>query len=169
MPTRSEIESYASSVAAQHGLDPNLVLQVIQVESSYNQSAIGSSGEVGLMQLMPSTAAGLGVNPYDWKQNIEGGVSYLAGLINRFGSWDMGLAAYNAGPGNVSRGIIPTSTRSYVDKILSFFTTGSTASTAIDIPTFSTTVYGTTANLDLGWLLAIGAGAAIYLITRRRG
>ena len=90
--------------AATHGVRPELVRAVIQVESGFNARARSHKGAMGLMQLMPATAAELGVdNPWDPSENIRGGVTYLAGLIDRFHDERLALAAYNAGPGAVER------------------------------------------------------------------
>ncbi len=110
------------SAAATHGVRPELVRAVIQVESGFNPRARSHKGAMGLMQLMPQTAAGLGVeNPWDPVQNIEGGVAYLGSLIREFGDEVLALAAYNAGPGAVNRygQRVPPyrETREYVQKI----------------------------------------------------
>lgn len=92
------------SASATHGVRPELVRAVIQVESGFNPRARSNKGAMGLMQLMPATAAGLGVdNPWDPVQNIHGGVAYLGSLIREFGDEVLALAAYNAGPGAVNR------------------------------------------------------------------
>ena len=92
------------SASATHGVRPELVRAVIQVESGFNPRARSHVGAMGLMQLMPATAAELGVdNPWDPVQNIHGGVAYLGSLIRQFGDEVLALAAYNAGPGAVNR------------------------------------------------------------------
>jgi hypothetical protein len=114
----ASIQEQIISAAYRWGVDPEVALAVAEQESGLNQGARGSSGEIGIFQLMPGTAAGLGVNPYDVGQNIDGGVRYLGQQYQRFGSWDLALAAYNAGPGRVAAGTIPASTQGYVNAIL---------------------------------------------------
>lgn len=114
----ADVKAQISATASAAGVPPSIALAVAQQESSFNQSARGAAGEIGVFQLMPGTAASLGVNPTDLTQNIQGGVNYLAQMYAQFGDWPTALAAYNAGPGNVSKGIIPASTQSYVSSIL---------------------------------------------------
>jgi soluble lytic murein transglycosylase-like protein len=108
--------------AKTHGLAPELVSAVMRVESCYDRQAVSRSGARGLMQLMPLTAAELGVrDSFDPDQNIEGGVRYLAKMLMRFNNkLEWGLAAYNAGPEAVEayKGIPPyRETVSYVERI----------------------------------------------------
>lgn len=107
--------------AAQHHIDPLLVIALIQQESAWKKDAVSSAGAKGLMQLMPGTAKDLGViNLFDPKQNVKGGVQYLSTMLKTFGEIDLALAAYNAGPANVIkyRGIPPFSeTHDYIKNI----------------------------------------------------
>lgn len=90
------------SAAATHGLDPALVAAVVEIESSFDASAVSPVGAMGLMQIMPATAAEWGLlEPFDAAANVDTGTAYLAWLIDRYGSVELGLAAYNAGPGRV--------------------------------------------------------------------
>jgi soluble lytic murein transglycosylase-like protein len=111
-----------SAMSEAHGVDPLLVRALIQVESNYQARARSRKGAMGLMQLMPSTARVYKVrNPFDPRTNIEAGIKHLKSLIDRFGV-ELGLAAYNAGEGAVTRfnGIPPyRETRNYVARILS--------------------------------------------------
>jgi hypothetical protein len=111
-----------TQAGAQYGVDPSLLAAVASQESGFNAGAVSSAGAEGLMQFMPSTAQGLGVNPFDPASSINGAARYLSGLQSQFGSTSLALAAYNAGPGAVSRygGIPPyAQTQNYVRSVLS--------------------------------------------------
>lgn len=124
----SDIDALIQTTAARHGLDPALVHAVIRAESAYQPEAVSPKGAIGLMQLMPGTAEELGVDPWDVAQNVEGGVRYLKGLLERFGDLTLALAGYNAGPGVVSRhgNTIPPypETRAYVERVLDWYAGG---------------------------------------------
>ena len=108
--------------ADRHGLDPKLLHAVVIVESGYRNRACSPAGACGLTQLMPGTAAELGVRDrFDPLQNLDGGADYLARQLLRFGDVRLALAAYNAGPARVARiGRIPQipETRAYVDAVV---------------------------------------------------
>ena len=111
-----------AAMSEAHGVDPLLVRALIQVESNYMPRAKSPRGAMGLMQLMPSTARAYKVrNPCDPRPHLEAGIKHLRALIDRLGTTEMALAAYNAGEGAVARfnGIPPyRETRNYVRKIL---------------------------------------------------
>ena len=122
---REAIETEIDSAALRNNLDPNLVRAVIRAESSYRHDTVSHAGAMGLMQLMPATAASLGVvNPFDIRQNIDGGTRHLRRMLDMFdGNLELALAAYNAGHNAVRyHGGIPPfeETRNYVPRVLSF-------------------------------------------------
>ena len=97
------VQDQIAAAARRYGVPVEIALAVAEQESRFNQSARGTSGEIGMFQLMPGTASDLGVNPYTLEQNIEGGVRYLRQQYERFGDWNTAVRAYNAGPGGVQR------------------------------------------------------------------
>lgn len=116
-----DFRAYAVEQAARYGIPEDIFLRMIGVESAWNQGAVSPKGASGLGQLMPGTAAELGVDPSDPYQNIEGSARYLAQQYQTFGTWPLALAAYNAGPGAVRKygGIPPfKETQAYVPKIM---------------------------------------------------
>lgn len=120
-PTDHNPTVLLASAGRDHGLQPGLLEAVAWQESRGRMSAVSVKGALGVMQLMPGTAAELGVRADDLADNIRGGAVYLRRQLDRFGSVPLALAAYNAGPGAVIRyrGIPPyRETRNYVAKIL---------------------------------------------------
>jgi hypothetical protein len=122
-PRRVEIDAHIEEVATQHGVAPKLVAAIVAVESQFNPRAVSRRGAEGLMQLMPATAAHLDVDdPFDPRENIDGGVRHLKRLMKRFhNDLPLVLAAYNAGEQAVinHRGIPPyRETRQYVVRVL---------------------------------------------------
>jgi soluble lytic murein transglycosylase-like protein len=123
--TGKNVDRYDSIIdesAARHSVRPDLVRAVIQVESGFDPRARSPKGAMGLMQLMPATAAEFGVrNPYDPAENIRAGVAYLKSLLDKYQNETLALAAYNAGPGAVDRhgNAVPPyrETREYVAKV----------------------------------------------------
>ncbi len=121
--TSKNIQELVRQCAQQYGLDENLVFAVIREESNFDAEAVSHAGACGLMQLMPGTAAEMGVtNIFDPAQNIAGGTQYLAKMLELFnGDISLALAGYNAGPENVKKygGIPPfAETRAYVRAVL---------------------------------------------------
>ncbi|HEY0832440.1 MAG TPA: transglycosylase SLT domain-containing protein [Azospirillum sp.] len=123
----AEIKAAVHRMAPKYGLDPNLVLAVIAVESSFRTDVVSHKNAMGLMQLIPETAARFGVtDPFDPQQNMRGGMLYLRWLLAYFeGDVTLALAGYNAGEGAVERyrGVPPyAETQDYVVKVHSLYT-----------------------------------------------
>jgi soluble lytic murein transglycosylase-like protein len=130
----TQFDTTIQETAQRYGVDPSLVKAVIKQESGFDPNAQSAAGAQGLMQLMPSTAAGLGVtNPLDPAQAIEGGTKYLKSMLDRFGGdVSLALAAYNAGPNAVARygGVPPyAETQQYVKSVLANYQAFSSTST----------------------------------------
>lgn len=107
--------------AIEMGVDPAIALSIARTESGFRHEARSSHGAVGVYQLMPSTARRMGYNPYSLNENIKAGLTYYKKMYNMFGSVELALAAYNAGPGNVKRykSVPPYGeTRRFVSKIM---------------------------------------------------
>ncbi len=105
LPDDSGIQATIRRTAQQVGVPESIALGVGKMESNYNPRAKSKAGALGVMQLMPDTAKGLGVDPNNPEQNILGGVKYLDQMYRRYGNWEQALAAYNAGPGAVDKAI----------------------------------------------------------------
>ena len=124
----ANVQAELLSAAAQYGVPTQVMLNVAQTESGGNQAAVGPmthTGEqaVGVMQLLPSTALGLGVDWTDELDNIRGGAIYLSQMYRQFGSWNLAVAAYNGGPGRIQNVLdgsqtLPPETANYVQKVL---------------------------------------------------
>lgn len=107
--------------ANEMGVDPAIALSIAKTESGFCHTKKSKHGAVGVFQLMPSTAKRLGYNPYHMQENIKAGIAYYKMMYKMFGSMELALAAYNAGPGNVKKynGVPPfTETRKFVSSII---------------------------------------------------
>jgi len=121
LPGEQNFESIVQEAGQKYGVDPPLIKAVIQAESGGNPLAVSRAGARGLMQLMPATAADLGVtNPFDPAQNIMGGTQYLRKLLDRYrGDVKLALAAYNWGMGNLEKRpeAMPRETKNYISQV----------------------------------------------------
>lgn len=173
--------------ANRQGVDPGIALAVARTESGVCQwrpdgsVVVSSAGAIGVMQLEPATAAQLGVDPNDVNQNIQGGITFLKQLYQKYGSWDQALAAYNWGGGNVDKAAAagtswPGEVLNYVKGILGIGTvynaalnkmnssSDSTASTDVSSADILSNLQTTPSmNVNLVAALAIG-GFAIALV-----
>lgn len=119
----SEMQDVIDRCADEYNVDQELIRAIIQVESGWNTGAVSNKGAQGLMQLMPKTAAMLGVSdPFDAAQNIEGGTKYISDLTDKYkGDVEKALAAYNAGPAKVDSGKIPAVSSRYVRNVMALY------------------------------------------------
>ena len=120
-PDGRRISGMIERAAREAGVDPALLAALVKNESGFDPTARSHAGAIGLAQLMPGTAAELEVDPTDPLENLRGGARYLREQLDRFGTPELALAAYNAGPGRVSRaGGIPriTETQNYVERVM---------------------------------------------------
>ncbi|GFO67420.1 lytic transglycosylase [Geomonas limicola] len=119
------IAAIIDKASRRYGVDAGLIRAVIKQESNFNPRAVSSAGAQGLMQLMPSTARGLGVtDSFDPEQNVMAGTRFLKDMLQRYGNVDEALAAYNWGPGNVDRrglSSLPRETRDYLAKVKGYY------------------------------------------------
>ena len=122
----AELDAIFDEAAEKYGVDAKFLKSIAKCESDFDPACVSHSGATGIMQLMPATAAELGVSDsYDPYQNIMGGAQYISELLDKYnGDTSLALAAYNAGSGNVTKygGIPPfTETQNYVKKVLGYY------------------------------------------------
>lgn len=125
-PAGAGIDAIIQKASSRYGVDAGLIKAVVRAESGFNPRAVSSAGAQGLMQLMPSTARGLGVkDPFDAEQNVMAGTRFLKDMLHRYGgNVDEALAAYNWGPGNVDHHgteRLPRETRTYLAKVKGYY------------------------------------------------
>ncbi len=117
--SQANIPALVDSYAARYKIPPEIARNLVRVESGGRQSAVSRTGARGVMQLLPATARALGVDINDPEQNIEGGMRYLRFQYDRFGRWDLALAAYHSGPRAVLEcRCVPSKSETYVRRIM---------------------------------------------------
>lgn len=125
--SRQDIDRIITVKSRKHGVDSRLVKAIVWAESNYNTNAVSSAGAMGLMQLMPATAKGLGVkNPFCPRENVEGGIKHMKWLLQRYNyNIELAVAAYNAGHRRVTDSVpdIPETVR-YVSKVMTVYRGG---------------------------------------------
>lgn len=130
MPWKLKAEPYAGVIEAaaeRYGVPGDILLRVAYQESRFRDDIISgatksAAGALGMFQFMPATARDFGIDPLDWQQAADGAARYLRQLKNKFGTWELALAAYNWGQGNVTKYLagtktMPTETRNYIAQI----------------------------------------------------
>ncbi|MDX6700264.1 MAG: hypothetical protein QOF26_490, partial [Baekduia sp.] len=159
----TQYDAQITAAATKYGIDPALLKGLIRQESNFDATAQSGAGAQGLTQLMPGTAATLGVDPSDPAQAIDGGAKYLKQQLDRFGGdVSKALAAYNAGPGAVAKygGVPPyAETQNYVQKVLGFAAEyrGSAATATAALPVAATAVPVTTTPVSAESLMSTSA------------
>ena len=115
-----EVKNSIIKQAKEMGVEPAIVLSIAKTESGFNQNARGYGGHIGVFQLSSATAKHLGVDPYTLDGNVKGGILYYKNMYKKFGSKELAVAAYNAGPMAISRNgnKIPSRTQPFVNKIM---------------------------------------------------
>lgn len=150
MPTLQDI---AANIAGSFGIPTNIFASLVSTESAWNPNAVGTSGEVGLTQLMPNIQQKYGVtSPTDPTQNLVGGAQYLSDLYKKYGDWTSALSAYNSGSPNSPAGL------AYANKVLGTANSSSPGGT----PSTSSGGSGTTS--PSGWVYAGAIGLIILLV-----
>ena len=118
--TQAEVKQAIIKQAKEMGVEPAIVLSIAKTESGFRQNITSKSGHVGVFQLSPATARTMGLNAYDLNDNIKGGITYYKNMLNKFGSMELAIAAYQAGPLNISRNgnRVPSYSRPFVSRIM---------------------------------------------------
>ena len=123
--TTEEVKQNIITQAKAMGVEPAVVLSIAKTESGFNQKAISPGGHIGVFQLSPATAKSMGYNPYNLDENIKAGVTYYKKMYDTFGSRELAIAAYNAGPYAIKKAnnTIPHKNQIYVAKIMKNYNT----------------------------------------------
>jgi soluble lytic murein transglycosylase-like protein len=118
--TTEEVKQKIIDTANDMGIEPAIVLSIAKIESGFNQNAKSAGGHIGVFQLSGATAKSMGFDPYNLDENIKAGITYYKRMYNTFGSMELAVAAYNAGPVAIKRcnNTIPERTKPFVSKIM---------------------------------------------------
>ena len=118
--TAEDVKQNIIKQAREMGVEPAIVLSIAKTESGFNQAARGAGGHIGVFQLSHATAKHMGLNPYSLNDNIKGGITYYKTMYDKFGSMELAVAAYNAGPEAVRRNnnSVPKHSQGFVTRIM---------------------------------------------------
>ena len=118
--TTADVKQNIIKQAKAMDVEPAIVLSIAKTESGFRQEARGYGGHIGVFQLSQATAKNMGLDPYNLDDNIKGGITYYKNMYNRFGSMELAVAAFNAGPEAVKRcnNTVPHHSRHFVSKIM---------------------------------------------------
>ena len=120
-----EVKQKIINQANSMGVEPAIVLSIAKTESGFNQNAKSAGGHIGVFQLSHSTAKRMGLNPYNLDDNIKGGVTYYKNMLDKFGSPELAVAAYNSGPDAIKRhnNTVPKHSQNFVNRIMADYKT----------------------------------------------
>lgn len=118
--TAEEVKQNIIRQSKQMGVEPEIMLSIAKTESGFRQNITSADGHIGVFQLSGATAKKMGLNPYNLDDNVKGGIIYYKNMLNKFGSRELAVAAYNAGPDAISRrnNTVPSYSQPFVRRIM---------------------------------------------------
>lgn len=118
--TTEEVRQNIIKQSKQMGVEPEIMLSIAKTESGFRQNITSAGGHIGVFQLSGATAKKMGLNPYNLDDNVKGGIIYYKNMLNKFGSMELAVAAYNAGPDAISRrnNTVPSYSQPFVRRIM---------------------------------------------------
>lgn len=162
------LQNYAINAANQNGIPPQYFLNFLNQESSWNPSAVGSAGELGIAQIIPGYHPAFTGDPLNPYASIDYAAATISTYARQFGSWSNGFAAWNAGPSAVAAGNIPNSTQAYVNSITGIPATSTQQIPSASLPqgsvTQGVTLPGATVQAGTVHSLAYLAGGALLML-----